>query len=108
MPLSAGARRTGKDLTGGPGSSVERAAHWSGAAWARRVRQRCWAAERPKGRRGSQLSSGWAVGLTHARSGPSAGLAEREKNWAGRVEGEELGPGKETGRLGREVGCGLG
>ena len=28
---------------------------------------------------GSQLSSGWAVGLTRARSGPSAGLAEREK-----------------------------
>ena len=52
MPLSAGARRTGKDLTGGPGSSVERAAHWSDAAWERRVRQRCWAAERAQGEEG--------------------------------------------------------
>jgi len=50
--LSAGARRTGKDLTSGPGSSVERAARWSDAAWERRVRQRCWAAERAQGEEG--------------------------------------------------------
>ena len=86
---------------------MERAAHWSDAAWARCVRQRCWAAERPKGRRGSQLSSGWAVGLTRARSGPSAGLAEREK--LGRpVRGRRAGPGEGNGPAGERGGLRVG
>ena len=46
-----------------------------------------------QGEEGSQLSSGWAVGLTRARSGPSAGLAEREK--LGRPgRGKRAGPGE--------------
>ena len=67
MPLSAGARRTGKDLTGGPGSSVERAARWSDAAWERRVGQRCWAAEWAQGEEGvaaEQRLGRWANAST--------------------------------------------
>ena len=50
--MSAGARRTGKDLTSGPGSSVERAVCWSDAEWERRAGQRCWAAEWAQGEEG--------------------------------------------------------
>ena len=44
------------------------------------------------------------VGCCGGRSGPCAGLAERERNWAGRVEGEE---GRELGQ-GNWVGLGFG
>ena len=56
-----GARRTGKDLTGGPGSSVERAVRWADAAWERRAGQRCWAAERAQGKEGVGRLAGRAV-----------------------------------------------
>jgi hypothetical protein len=60
-----------------------------------------------QGEEGSQLSSGWAVGLTRARSGPSAGLAEREK--LGRPgRGKRAGPGERNGPAGERGGLRVG